>query len=134
MKYTEGYKYRLEEPVTIVIPFLVPDFPIEKEEEKKEMVQVKGQILEISKHYSWDGSSGIPDTKCNLYASLIHDAWYQLIRRGLVCPSTRILADTWYGELCRINGVPSPISKLYAKVLKKFGLRAATKPREVLCV
>lgn len=132
MKYTKGYKYRLEEPVTIVIPFLVPNFPI-PEGEPSPILRVEGQVLEIGKHYSWDGSSGIPDTKCNLYASLIHDAWYQLIRRGLVCPSTRISADTWYGELCRINGVPSPISRLYAKVLKKFGLRAATKPREILC-
>ena len=37
-------------------------------------------LLKINTGYSWNGASGIPDTEANMFAALVHDALYQLMR------------------------------------------------------
>lgn len=47
----------------------------------KELVCLRAKgLLKISAGYAWDGPSRIPDTRGNLFASLVHDSLYQLMR------------------------------------------------------
>lgn len=62
-------------------------------------------MLHISDLYSWDGSSGVQDTRSSMRASLVHDALYQLMRLGVLPPTARSAADHVYWRLCREDGM-----------------------------
>ena len=48
---------------------------------KKILSLSKTGFLEIEPNYTWDGTSGcVKDTSANMFASLVHDALYQLMR------------------------------------------------------
>ena len=74
-----------------------------------------GGKMNIKKGYAWDGSSGPSiDTKENMFASLIHDALYQLMRRnegclgGMTRYRFRRNADLIFYKLCRANDMSWP--------------------------
>ena len=60
----------------------------------------KHGILTVFAGYQWDGSSGpVIDRKTNMYSGLAHDAFYQLLRAGLLPQSLRAQTDHLYREL-----------------------------------
>lgn len=83
-------------------------------------------LLTIRAGYSWDGASGPvihgPD---NMRASLIHDAYYQLIRLGLVHTAYRAAADRVYRRVCIEDGMSLPRAEAHYVALRVFGAMAA---------
>ena len=69
-----------------------------------------GGNLQVHLNYAWDGATAIPDTRKNLFASLIHDALYQIMRvyyktdklniGGMTRKDFKTAADKLYKELC----------------------------------
>ena len=76
--------------------------------------------------YCWDGPSGptIDDDRA-MRPSLIHDAYYQLIRMGLLPEGARKHADEHYARELKYNGYPKWRYLLHYKVLQMFGADAA---------
>jgi hypothetical protein len=72
------------------------------DDEKKKKIELKadGKLI-ISERYSWDGPSGpAPDLKCLMRGSMVHDALYQLIRKGKIDPWEKYKADRLLREMC----------------------------------
>jgi hypothetical protein len=80
IKYRAGYKYQLAEtyqtqtniipPYRIITPFICLD--------------IEG-VLTVISGYAWDGPSGPTfDTKDFMRGSLVHDAFYQLMRENFL--------------------------------------------------
>ncbi|MCK9558341.1 MAG: hypothetical protein M0R50_09920 [Candidatus Cloacimonetes bacterium] len=73
--------------------------------------------------YAWDGATGFPMTpKMLLRASLVHDTLYQLMRLGVLDPSTnRILVDRTFKKICLEDGVPRIIALPLYLATRLFG-------------
>lgn len=128
IQYRKGYKYQLGEDYKLFVKWL-----LDREVEGRFISVVNDGDLVIHKGYAWDGASGpVPDTRWNMRASLVHDALYQLIRNKHLPVTVRNDADLLFRQICIEDGVPRPIAWTYYQALKRFGKRAATKPREVL--
>lgn len=103
MKYSKGYKYQLEEYER----FWVGLFP-DKDINVRFLDLSKEGRLTVYSGYAWDGPSGPTlDTKSSMRASLCHDALYQLMREGLLPPSSREIADQQFYRLCLEDGMNS---------------------------
>lgn len=98
--YKSGYKYQLTREYglqTSVFPFQFIDHPYVK-------LSTGGDML-ISSGYAWDGATWAIDTKNFMRASLVHDAFYQLIREGLLPTVFRRAADEELFRICREDGM-----------------------------
>lgn len=117
--FRSGYKYQLASDYSIKT----------KVKPKKEIntpfiqLNTKGFLI-IKEGYAWDGTSGpVLDTDHNIRASLVHDAFYQLMRKRELTPrkAYKDKADKLFREMCKEDGVLSPIAQLYYEALKRFG-------------
>lgn len=131
MKYSKGYKYKLEEEVTIRVPFscfTMPHFNIETP-----FISLAGGMLTIREGYAWNGASGpVLDTSSVMFGSLIHDAWYQMIREEYLPMWTRPHADDWFGDLCVEDGLFRWTADMYVEVLKECGEKFARKKTTII--
>ena len=123
MRYRKGYKYKTCEGHKIEVPFDVEISPVPEYPAGNRFVFYKEGYLYIANGYAWNGASGIPDTKYTLYPSLIHDAWYQLIRERAVYMYTKTYADKWFGDLCHERGLNRLASDLLIVGLGVLGDR-----------
>lgn len=74
IKYSEGYKYQLEQIKTI-------QTDIKGYNVKFDWYELKESgLLTIYKGYAWDGMTGFIDTKNNRVYSLVHDVFCQMMR------------------------------------------------------
>lgn len=102
LEYRDGYKYQLASHFCMVVRGIKPKNDIETEF----IVLSKSGLLYIWSGYAWDGPSGLAlDTKNFMTASLVHDAFYQLMRMGLLNRKYRLAADLELYRLCRLNGM-----------------------------
>lgn len=101
--YKGNYKYQLNDNYVSCIG-ITPDNP----------VSIKGYIelskkgkITICKSYAWDGPSGPTiDTPNFMRGSLVHDALYQLMRQGKLCPDKyRDKADRLLQKMCKEDGM-----------------------------
>ncbi len=93
--------------------------------------------LEIYEDYAWNGADVITDTDGNMFASLVHDALYQLMRvyypenkqfiGGILREDFREKSDGLFRDFCIANGVWSWIAWLYYWALRWFGKRRSMK-------
>ncbi len=100
---------------------------------------VKGP-LEIYTDYAWNGADVIPDTDGNMFASLVHDALYQLMRAyyledkefigGIPREEFRQKSDELFRDFCIANGVWFIIAWLYYWALRMFGQGSSIKLSE----
>lgn len=131
MKYSKGYKYKLEEEVTIRVPlssFSLPSVDIETP-----FIRLSEGWLTIRKGYAWNGASGpVPDVRSVIFGSLIHDAWYQLLREGEVGLWTRRDVDDWFGDLCIEDGLPKLAAMIFVAVLQDCGEHFALKKTPII--
>ncbi len=99
--YRSGFKYQLEKTYSIWTSV----FPAEAV--KSNFLNLhKNGCLTISKGYAWDGASGPTfDTKTFIRASLVHDAFCQLIKRGLLPAKFRLTADQELWRICKDAGM-----------------------------
>lgn len=122
IQYRSGYKYQLAKDYRIKTT-LKPKAAVDNQ---FIALDKRGQLT-VKSGYAWDGPSGpLKDTEHNLRASLVHDAFYQLIRKKkLTITKDRDKADKLFQKMCRQDGVPSLLARIYYEVLKKFGRSAA---------
>ena len=88
--------------------------------------------LTIRQGYAWDGPSGPTfDTKNFMRGSLVHDALYQLMRRGyLNIDTNRNRADRLLKHICKEDGMSSLRAWWVYQGVHAFGKSAASKPRK----
>ena len=122
MKYKSGYKYQLVENKYFHGDIL-PSKPLVDTEY---IALDDNGDLTIRSGYSWDGASGPAiQTQDSMRASLIHDAYYQLIRQGHVDMSYREQADSAYRRICIEDGMSHPRAQAHYIALRMFGATAA---------
>lgn len=95
--------------------------------------------MRISEKYAWDGPSGPTiDTLNFMRGSLVHDAFYQLIRLELIPFTLRDQTDKLLVKICKEDGMSSFRSWFVYNALKWFGGKAAKpgteKPDKIICV
>ena len=85
-------------------------------------------LLTVAAGYAWDGASGpVIDRPSVMYASLVHDALYQLERGGhLSRDDWREESDRLFWEICKEDGVFRPLAWAYYVGLRWFGGYAAS--------
>ena len=122
MKYRAGYRYQLSENEyyqsdIMPVPVLADT----------DFLALDGEgLLTIRAGYCWDGASGpVIHTPENMRASLIHDAYYQLIRLGLVHFAYRAAADRVYRRVCIEDGMSLARAESHYIALRVFGARFA---------
>ena len=84
-------------------------------------LRTNGQLI-IHRGYCWDGPSGPTiDTKAFVWASLPHDALYQLIRMGLLAIEGKYYADRYLREMCLVGKMNKFRAWYVYKSVDKFG-------------
>lgn len=80
----------------------------------------------VRKHYAWDGPSGPTiDTKSFMRGSLVHDAFYQLMREGRLDPKIwKDYADQLLRKMCIEDGMWRFRANYVYWAVKHFGGRS----------
>ena len=101
IKYKEGYKYQLAEDYQLLTSIMP------KEGTGNDFVWLgKSGLLVVKKGYAWDGPSGPTfDTRDAMRGSLVHDAFYQLMREGFLPKERRADADQVFLECLLADGM-----------------------------
>lgn len=89
----------------------------------------KGKLT-IKKSYAWDGPSGpMRDDETNMRASLVHDAFYQLMRmRKLGQKKWQEPVDTLFHDMCINDGMKPRRARRAYKALQLVGV-LSSKPQ-----
>ena len=125
-KDLRSYKYQLAEDYTIQSNITGH----EAEVENYIKLQENG-CLTIKKFYSWDGPSGPTiDTKTFMRGSLVHDAFYQLLREKKISRKYRKQADDLLRTVCLEDGMSKFRAWYVHKAVRVFAAKAA-KPKNV---
>ena len=115
IRYRGGYKYQLLEDARFYTD--IPYYDI-----GNQFIHLfPSGLLTISKGYAWDGSTGVPDTKESMRASLVHDALLQLAHEGLISSSWKPDIDAAYHKLCLKDGMWRGRAWWRYKGVVKFG-------------
>ncbi|MEQ9363266.1 MAG: DUF1353 domain-containing protein [Leptospirales bacterium] len=84
-------------------------------------------LMTIKQGYAWDGPSGPTfDTKNFMRGSLVHDAFYQLIREKELSAGDRAFADRLLRDHCREDGMSALRAFYVWKAVAWFGKSSAT--------
>jgi len=140
--WREGYKYQLS---CKYMHHLQQDFFAGMAIISQRFLKLDQQILIINPGYAWDGATGVPDHKCIMRASLVHDALYQSIRCGYFCRSgqhvvmsgkmvneMRKAADKEFLRVALEDGTPAVIAvHVLYKGVRLFGHDAALTPKPI---
>jgi hypothetical protein len=128
MKYKklENYKYEVAETYSIKTD-LAPKQDIYEPNAEKPFIKLsRNGILTIFEGYAWDGASGVAvDTKNFLRGSLVHDAFYQLMRQGKLGLENRDYADRTLQKICKEDGMSSFRANNVYYAVKLFGESSA---------
>ena len=101
IKYRKGFKYQLAEIFAIQT-----DIKTGYDSDYEFLILAGSGILTIRAGYAWDGPSGPAiDTRNFMRASLVHDAFYQLMRVGVIGNNYRKKADYELYRMCREDGM-----------------------------
>jgi len=117
------YKYDLADDFTIYVDIYTPkgiDLGVLK-------LDTSGNLT-ILEGYAWDGPSGPAiDTESFMKGSLVHDALYQLIRRGYLGQCHRKKADKILRHVCLLSGM-SRFRAWYVYKSVRIGAASSAKP------
>lgn len=120
IKYSRGSKYQLRRDAWFKTDILGHNVSTEYLH-----LHDDGWLL-IRKGYTWDGASGPTiDTKSSMRGSLVHDAFYQLIRLESIPRECRILADKELKKKCIMDRMWKCRAKLWYKILRRYAAPAA---------
>ncbi len=121
MIYMSGYKYQLAR-THIEMTGIRPSGVVE---DGFIRLSTSGR-LKIRDGYAWDGPSGPTfDTNTFMTASLVHDALYQLIRKGLLPKWARVDADRILYRIARRSGMWIPRALYTYLAVRLFAGKAA---------
>ena len=125
--YRSGYKYQLAKTFNIKTNV----HPVKDIATTFIELDKKGNLT-VKEGYAWDGVSGpVVDTDENMRASLVHDAFYQLMRQKHIARSKhKDEVDKMFRNLCKEDGVAAPIAQLYYEALRKLGNPASDPKNE----
>lgn len=131
ISYRKGYKYQLAEEYTLQTDIL-PTYDIITN--FIELTMEGG--LTIRRGYAWDGASGpFVDTNKTRRPSLIHDAFYQLMRYSLLPQEAREAVDLLLYTTCREDLVTWLVAKgIYLAVRQKGAKYAHPSHIKEVCV
>lgn len=126
--YRDGYKYQLASSCV----FLTSIRPAKRIETDFISLDEFG-VMCVKGGYAWDGATGTPDNKNNLYPSCGHDALYQLMRLGLLDHKHWPIADNDYCKWLKEKGAWSITVKVSKWALDRAGGKYAhpSQKREV---
>ena len=120
----KNYKFKVEEDDYCIFVDIDADC-------HNDYISLDKQNLTIKKGYLWDGSSvpfkkvfkliGWNSDKYCKKASLVHDAFCQLMREGLLSKSHKELVDKIYRNMTIVGGLNLKIADLRYWALRKFG-------------
>jgi hypothetical protein len=120
IKYRKGYKYQLAEDYKIqtgIIGYSI---------ETGFLQLFLSGVLKIKSGYAWDGPSGPAiDTLNFMRGSLVHDAIYELIRKGLIAKLERKIADDLLKQICIEDGMSETRAGYAYKAVRAFASFAA---------
>jgi len=86
-------------------------------------------LLGIKANYAWNGSNWSGDKRA-MFASLVHDALYQLMKLGLLSRTVfRKPADALYRDLCIAEGMSKIEASVRYRGLQWFG-KGSTYPKK----
>jgi len=127
IKYKSGYLYQLAQTYEV-------QTHIEVEQTiycGYVTLYTEGLII-IQKGYAWDGPSGPAiDTDNFMRGSLVHDAFYELMRKGMLDPYIyRKKADELLRTHCREDGMSWIRAWWVYNSLRQFGYKAATRENQ----
>lgn len=126
--YTEGYRFRLYADSVLLLPEEFEGYSFSAPWGKLE-----NRLLTQYEGYAWDGASGPTiDGKCSIRGSLGHDGIYQAIREGLLPRSLKDAGDKFLYEQCVEDLMPRWRAWLWRRGVKKFGLSATVRNRNIL--
>lgn len=121
--YKGGYKYQLREDYHIATA-IRPAVAYDKVGNYMRL-DLEGNLT-VLKGYAWDGpSGGVPDTARSMRASLVHDAFYQLLREKVLDPSAKDATDRLFKQMCIEDGMFGPFAHILYLGLKAFAGFAA---------
>jgi hypothetical protein len=131
VKYRAGYRYQLAENEYYQSDIM----PLGVLADTEWVALDNEGLLTIRAGYAWDGASGpAMHAHENMRASLIHDAYYQLIRLGLVHAAYRAAADRIYRRVCIEDGMTEIRAEAHFLALRMFGATAATFENEPVVI
>ena len=118
IQYRSGYKYQLAEDYTIKTT-IKPKKRVDTEFITLEM----DGTLTVKSGFAWDGPSGpVNDTVFNMRGSMVHDAFYQLMRnRKVSSRKYKDKADKLFKKMCIEDGVEKRVAESYYTALKLAG-------------
>lgn len=126
IKYKGGYKYQLVEDYKCKTNIC----PLVNIHTEYISLTISGWLT-IRSGYAFDGPSGPAiDTKNFMRGSLVHDAFYQLMREEKLQQKWRIPADKELQRLCREDGMSLIRSTWVYLAVKFFGGPNASKKNE----
>lgn len=130
MKYRKltNYKYQLTEEYSIKTEIYPKEKICEPENTFDYFISLKPNgCLYIDNGYSWDGPSGTTiDTKNFMRGSLVHDALYQLMRKGRISIEHREYADQLLKKICIEDGMSSFRAEYVYRAVRMFGESSAS--------
>ena len=115
------YKYQLTADYQVQTGLLRPEAGIARVADNFIVLHPDG-LMQIKQGYAWDGPSGPTiDTKNFMRGSLVHDAFYQMIREEQLPPETRAFADRLLRDHCREDGMSAARAWYVWKAVAWFG-------------
>jgi len=116
-----NYKYKLEEDIAFSTGVL--GFEI-----STKYIELKNHgVLVIRKGYMWDGVTGLPRfatdaiLKHTARGSLLHDAFYQLIRLRLLPAYLKHKIDLEMKKQFEFDGLNKTVASMFYQAVKNFG-------------
>lgn len=103
IRYKRGYDYHLLADA-VFYTGIRPDHDIVADFYE---IRTTGVII-AKKGYAWDGSTGVPDTRYCMAASLLHDIICQAVQEGRLHKRWKLTGDFEYYALSRRNGMWPP--------------------------
>ena len=120
IKYRAGYKYQLAEDYKIQTGII--GYSVETDYIK---LHLSGMLV-IKSGYAWDGASGPAlDTKDIMRGSLVHDALYELMRKGFLPTSERKVVDKEFERICLQDGMSEFRVRYVCDAVRAFGSKHA---------
>ncbi len=123
-RHLKGYKYETMSRYEFWLPKLLP--PATSDYVWIDNYQDESFVT-IKKRYAWDGASGIftIDTKTFMRGSLVHDAFYQLIREGCLNRKYRKYVDQLLKKICLEDGMNKFRAWYVYKAVRIFGKKSS---------
>jgi hypothetical protein len=118
----DRYKYQLLEDYTVKTGII--GYKVLLEETAFISLEEDGTLF-IKARYAWDGASSCPDFDSIMRGSLVHDAFYQLLRMEKLPQALRDDADRLIQCMCKQDGMNTFLAWTVYKALKHFGAKAA---------